>query len=501
MDPLTIMALVTAAGFIFRKVSSQAKLNDEDNCQELTYSKDIVSRSTHAKKAEFDVQSIEVLPEYVLVKKLVDQKFPLIFVTGGAGTGKSTFIRWLISEFSGSVLLGAPTAIAAINIGGKTLHSICQLPPSFIIKDDIKEVPRRKEVTEAKLLIIDEISMVNANLLDGVSAFFRRNRKVDKPFGGVPVIMIGDMFQLPPVVSRSTEKFFKQIYGSAKFYNAKCLGEAPYYGVELKKTFRQTDQQFVDLLTKLREGVDLEKVISDLNSACIITDTPIKGAVWLSPRNSEVDTRNLNELAKLGGEVTTYHGTIRGNFKPGRLPSPMHLKLKKGAQVMFTQNNSQGLWINGSTGIVMEMDPEKIMVKMIESDNVVDVFQSQWNEYRYKWNNRTNEIDREKTGEFRQFPLVLAWAVTIHKSQGKTIEKVHLDLGSGAFESGQTYVALSRAKTIEGLSFTRPLSVSDVIVDEESKAFYYHLREVIRNLPPEKMLENLADDMNEIDYI
>jgi ATP-dependent exoDNAse (exonuclease V) alpha subunit len=214
VDPFTLLALAAAAGFIFRKSSSQARKNNETNQRELTYSKDIVSRAKRTQGSEYDLSSIEILPEYKLVQALVNQKFPLIFVTGGAGTGKSTFVRWLLKEFDGSVLLGAPTAIAAINIEGKTLHSLCQLPPAWIVKKDIKEAPRRREIKEAKLLIIDEISMVTANLLDGVSAFLRLNRGVDKPFGGLPVVMVGDMFQLPPVVNDETRDLFERIYGS-----------------------------------------------------------------------------------------------------------------------------------------------------------------------------------------------------------------------------------------------------------------------------------------------
>ena len=499
VDPFSLLALAAAAGFIFNKVSSQAKKNNETNRHELTYSRDIVARAKRKESiADHNLSAIEVLPEYKLVRLLVIQQFPLIFVTGGAGTGKSTFVRWLLKEFDGSVLLGAPTAMAAINIDGKTLHSMCQLPPAWIIKKDIKKAPRRREIKEAKLLIIDEISMVTANLLDGVSAFFRLNRGIDKPFGGLPVIMVGDMFQLPPVVSDATKDLFERIYGSAKFYNAKCLSATTYYAVELHKTFRQVDQRFVDVLAKIREGVDLPASIDTINSECLITDTPPSGAVWLSPRNAEVDHRNLSELKIIESPSRMYRGQIAGSFKGDRLPSPLELVLKIGAQVMFTKNDSLKRWINGTIGKVVSMTDDKIVVELTQDGKLVDVERSKWQEYQYRWNDSTSEIDREERGSYTQFPLVLAWAITIHKSQGRTIENVHLDLGVGAFETGQTYVALSRCRSMSGLSMSRPLADTDILVDQESKAFYYHLRSVIEKLPPDVMMKKLSSDAGPI---
>ena len=241
MELITLIALATAAGFVFSKITGKADKHKTPERRELSYSQDVVARQIPDNKSEFDISSIDVLPEYRLVKGLVEKEFPLIFITGGAGTGKSTLVRWMMSQFKGSVLLGAPTALSAINIGGKTLHSLCQLPPDWIVKKDIQHAPQRKEIQEAKLLIIDEISMVTANLLDGVSGFLRLNRNVDKPFGGLPVLMVGDMFQLPPVVKESSRSLYQSIYGSAKFYNAKCLRETTYYAIELNKTYRQSD--------------------------------------------------------------------------------------------------------------------------------------------------------------------------------------------------------------------------------------------------------------------
>ena len=484
------MALTAEAGFVFNGIMNAD--NESTDGLELNYSKDhAMPIREHLQSAELN--NIDVLPEYLLIKKLVEQKFPLIFVTGGAGTGKSTFIKWLMKQFKGTTLLSAPTAMAAINIEGKTLHSLCQLPPAWIVKKDIKHAPHRTDIKEAKLLIIDEISMVTANLLDGVSAFLRQNRDGDSAFGGMTVIMVGDLFQLPPVVSEASKPLFDRIYGSAKFFKARCLRNTPYYAVELKKTFRQSDQEFVNILTKIRERVDIEESLRQLNEGCTITDTPPIDAVWLSPRNVEVESRNTRELDKLDATVKAYQGKLTGQFKADRLPSPMELVLKIGAQVMFTKNDMNRRWINGSVGTVVKMGEEKITVKMSCSLKKVEVERDEWLEYQYRWGMIDEELERFETGSFIQFPLVLAWAMTIHKSQGRTLEKVHLNLGQGAFETGQTYVALSRCRTLEGLSLARPLVAADILVDQESKDFYQHLRAIINKLPADVMMDKIEN--------
>ncbi len=490
MKPENLMALTAEAGFVFNGILN-SDIDPTDDL-ELSYSKDrAMPIREHLQTTELN--NIDVLPEYLLIKKLVEQKFPLIFVTGGAGTGKSTFIKWLMKQFKGTALLSAPTAMAAINIEGKTLHSLCQLPPAWIVKKDIKHAPHRNDIKEAKLLIIDEVSMVTANLLDGVSAFLRQNRDGNCAFGGMTVIMVGDLFQLPPVVSEASKPLFDQIYGSSKFFKARCLRNTAYYAIELKKTFRQSDQLFVDILTKIRERVDIEESLRYLNEGCTITDTPPIDAVWLSPRNSEVESRNTRELDKLDSTVKTYQGKLTGQFKADRLPSPMELVLKIGAQVMFTKNDMNRRWINGSVGTVVKMGEEKITIKMAGSHKNVDVERDEWLEYQYRWGMIDEELERYETGSFIQFPLVLAWAMTIHKSQGRTLEKVHINLGQGAFETGQTYVALSRCRTLEGLSLARPLVAADILVDQESKEFYQHLRAIINKLPADVMMDKIEN--------
>jgi len=301
------------------------------------------------------------------------------------------------------------------------------------------------------------------------------------------------MFQLPPVVDHSIRGLFERNYGSPKFYNAKSLRNTTYYAIELKKTYRQTEQGFVDLLTKIREGIDLSESLSKINLESTITDTPPEGSVWLSPRNAEANTRNAKKLEELTTDPMLYRGVLEGRFKSNRLPSPMELKLKCGAQVMFTKNDRYQRWINGSVGKIKSMDEDIIVVRIEDTGKLVDVNREKWVDYQYQWNNFENEIDRIEIGSYTQFPLVLAWAITIHKSQGRTIEKVHLDLGSGAFETGQTYVGLSRCRSISGLSMARALRESDILIDQESRIFYEHLRRVIEKLSPEKMLKQLSE--------
>lgn len=442
---------------------------------ELEYALNIMAKMDESSDALIASKGIDVLPEYLFVKQLVEQNFPAIFLTGGAGTGKSTFIKWLCGEYRGEVLLGAPTAMAAINVGGRTLHSLFQLPPAWVVKDDIKPTKKR-EIKKAKLLIIDEISMVTANLLDGVSAYLRLNRDTDKPFGGLTVVMVGDLFQLPPVIDEKTRPLFDKAYGSPKFYNARSLKSTDYCAIELTHTYRQTQQDFVQLLCNIREGIDLESSIEQLNQQCLISQTPPQGAVWLSPRNAEVERKNKAELAKIESASYCFEGELQGAFKPDRLPSPLHLNLKVGAQVMFTQNDPKRRWYNGSVGHVSALSDNEIVVILQFNSQKLTIERAEWPEYSYQWNVVKKEIERIEVGRYIQFPLVLAWAITIHKSQGRTIDKVHLELGKGAFETGQTYVVLSRCPTLAGLSLSRELRSADVLVDTESVNFYQQLR-------------------------
>lgn len=495
MNPRTLINLVTRSGWVLGKLPGRS-----DQASSVTSaSRKENFRTSHGsglgEKPGQGGSDIEVLPEYELARDLVKNEFPLLIVTGGAGTGKSTFIRWLARSFEGHVLIAAPTGIAALNIDGKTLHSMCVLPPAWILPEDIKDY-KPSIARGAKLLIIDEISMVNANLLDGVSDFFKKNRNRDAPFGGLPVVLVGDLFQLPPVVNSNVRDLFARNYKTSKFHGANAIANSPYYAIELKKAFRQVDQAFVDLLARIREGIDLNNSLRQFNSACQVTQDPPEGAVWLSPRNIEVDRRNAAMLARLPEPSVNYEGVLTGKYKNDRLPSPMLVELRVGAQVMFTKNGNK--WVNGSIGTVQKTLPDKVHVRLLEDGEVVEVAPAVWEQYDYQFNPLTGGIERFIAGTYSQIPLVLAWSVTIHKSQGKTLDRVHIDLGAGAFETGQTYVALSRCRSLERLTLSRPLTAEDVRVDVESQAFYAALRRLIESTPIEKMRQHLKDGGREL---
>jgi hypothetical protein len=416
---------------------------------------------------------IEVLPEYRQAKAFVDEGVRLVLVTGGAGTGKSTFIRWMAGQFEGATILAAPTGIAALNVGGKTLHSLCKFPPAWLMRKDIK-IDSKSPVLKARLLIIDEISMVDANLLDAVDHFLQANRNSSLPFGGLPVILVGDLFQLPPVVTSSERALFKKWYSSPKFFAAKAVTSVPFRSIELTKPFRQSEEHFVSLLSKIREGRDLEETLAALNSEVAITGSPGDGSVWLCPRNVDVDRVNAERLARLPGRTQTYHAEVEGAFKESNYPVPGRIELKEGTQVVLARNGAK--YVNGSVATVTSLGASRIEVRLASSGEVVQVPQEVWEQYDYVVDAESGVLDRVVVGKFTQLPVVLGWASTIHRSQGRTLDAVHLDLGAGAFETGQTYVALSRCRSLRTLSLTRPLTPSDVIVDPEATAFYHSIR-------------------------
>lgn len=420
-------------------------------------------------------QNIETLPEYEFVRQAIAAGCPAMFLTGKAGTGKTTLIHWLLSQQDGCAVV-APTAVAAINIGGDTIHSFFGLPPEHLDPDHEYRLDQRRRLLmeNLKLLIVDEVSMVLPNLVDVMDHTLKDVRRNRLPFGGVPVLFVGDLFQLPPVVTTPEERvYYSHRYRSRFFFSADVFRDVHVQPVRLTRVFRQVDPAFVDALNRIRVGEDYREALALLNRRCFRDRSGEPEGMYLVPTNQMARTINSRELDQLPGTVRLYEAMTTGNMAANkwRLPAPDRLELKLGAKVMFVRNRKPD-WINGDTGTVVGLEDDHIRVRKDASDNVVNVGEETWEKLRYTYDYASRRIEREVVGTYTQFPLTLGWAVTIHKSQGLTLDKVILDLGSGAFAEGQTYVALSRARTMDGLCLVRPISMHDVKVDPMVVGFY-----------------------------
>jgi ATP-dependent DNA helicase PIF1 len=320
--------------------------------------------------------------------------------------------------------------------------------------------------------------MVNANLLDAIDKYCQINRKDKSPFGGLTIIMVGDLFQLPPIVTRILKPFFAREYSSPKFFAARAIASSTLVGVELTSHFRQKDKKFISLLANIREGIDLDASVQEFNDYCLVTSAPPIGAVHLAPRNREVEIINAQKLAELPLPEFEYVGVVKGQFREDKLPVANRILLRVGAQVVFASNS--GDWVNGNIGIIQTVSVDKVTVKLLVSRKIIEVPRYVWKQYEYRYEEagegRAGGVHRSEVGSYTQLPLGLAWAMTIHKSQGLTLDKVHLDLGAGAFEVGQTYVALSRSRSLASITLARRLSVADIKVDREAADFYSVIR-------------------------
>lgn len=413
---------------------------------------------------------ITITEEYLKVKGLLEAGCQIVFVSGKAGTGKSTLIHYLRRSYKNNIVVVAPTGVAALNVHGVTLHSYFQLPPRIVTEDDIKKVRDRKLYTRLDLLIVDEISMVRADTIDAMDSFLRKNgRSEDLPFGGTQMLFVGDLFQLPPVVTNREETVLDERgYASPFFFSAKSLEQCQMATVELTEIFRQRDPVFANMLNSIRVAESLQDVIPRINDNCASVETD-NSIITLSCTNAVADQINSAEQLKLSGDSKTYYGEITGKFavEEERLPSSINLELKVGAQVMFTKNDESRRWVNGSLGRVVELLDTTVKVELLtDTQGIIhDVQPVAWESYKYEYDDLRGRIVPFVSGRYVQFPLMLAWAVTIHKSQGKTLERVRVDLGAGAFASGQVYVALSRCRSLSDIRLTRPIRISEVKCD------------------------------------
>ncbi len=396
-----------------------------------------------------------------------------ILVTGEAGTGKSTLVNYIKRQDDiGNMVVLAPTGVAALNVGGQTLHSFFRLPFQVINEEALLDQRANRLWKKVELVVIDEISMVRADILDGIDIILRGAQDSRLPFGGCKLLLVGDFHQLPPVIPNHEKSVLAQFgYNGPYAYDAKVLQNYPPVHFELTKVYRQTDPHFVSLLSDIRVARNVASAVNTLNELCVRPHRDGHTPVLLTATNAVADRYNRQGLEDLTPTALEYDCVTKGKFNEKRAPAPSLLKLKKGARVMAVRNDPQKRWVNGSLGTITDLSQEEVFVRFDAGGGVRKIERTKWEAIAYKWSEVDQKMVASATSSFEQIPLILAWAVTIHKAQGLTLDDVRIDLGRGAFASGQTYVALSRARSLAGLSLSAPLRVGDVPNNAHENAF------------------------------
>ncbi len=440
--------------------------------------------------------------EFSYAYDLIMQTRESAFLTGKAGTGKSTFLRVISQETEKNHVILAPTGIAAINAKGETIHGFFRLPLGPLLPNDkrLSDISlshnKQKLINKLDLIIIDEISMVRADVIDALDTVLRRvTKQRNRPFGGKQLLFVGDLYQLEPVTTGDDWEILEDFYDTPYFFGARVFSDLNLVNIELQKMYRQTDQTFVSLLNSIREGSITAQQLETLNKQVTTQDPgyPDDFSITLTTTHQIANQINSRNLSKLPGKAFVLEGSIEGDFPEKNLPTAYQLSLKPGAQVIFIRNDYEGeldaqngmarRWVNGTIGKVEELNDQGLWIRL-QDDRVEEVKQETWERIQYQYDDRKQEVVEQVKGSFNQYPLKLAWAVTIHKSQGLTFDNCYVDLGRGAFAGGQLYVALSRCRSLDGLGLRTKVRYQDVIVRDEVKAFYQTMND-------EQLIQNL----------
>lgn len=428
--------------------------------------------------------------ELDVARFIVEKTDMSLFLTGKAGTGKTTFLREVVHYTKKKCIVLAPTGIAAVNAGAMTIHSFFQFGLGPFVqgviepKSDFRINKSKLElIRHLQLLIIDEVSMVRADLMDHIDVELRRIRRNSKQFGGVQLLMIGDLQQLPPIAHGGEDELLRQYYKTLYFFSSAALKSMKYSCIELKNVYRQTDRHFIDILNHARDCTLTSQDISDLNARYIpaFSPKPEDGYIRLMTHNRQVDYVNETEMEKLDSEPYTFVAAVTGTFPEESYPTANSLTLKKGAQVMFIKNDPERRFINGTLGEVKSIDKNSIAVRLADSGTIIDVEPMEWQNIRYQFDEESKEISSKQIGRFKQYPLKAAWAITVHKSQGLTFDKAIIDVHA-AFSPGQAYVALSRCRTLDGLVLSSPVSASVFMRDNAVDAYMNYISRPVEEL-------------------
>lgn len=420
-----------------------------------------------------------------------------LFITGRAGTGKSVLLRHFRENTEKKSIVVAPTGIAALNVRGQTIHSLFSLAPGFHEKGKLSPNSRlRTLLKRIEVIIIDEISMVRADLMDAIDDRFREAFRNDIPFGGVQVVMFGDLYQLPPVVNKNLLPYFERNYGGFHFFNASAWKQTEFKIYELSQIFRQKEPVFKNILNVVRDGTVEDGQIEQLNERHNVA-VPAEGVLTLATTNSLVTNINQQRLNKLEGKMYEYKASITGEMKESTFPTEEVIQLKKDAQVVLLKNDKDKRWVNGTIGYIHDLSDDKISVSV--NGIVYDLDTVTWEEIQYTYDPDSHKVEEKVASSFTQYPIRLAWAMTIHKSQGQTYESVALDLTTSTFAPGQMYVALSRCTSLEGLYLKMPVKRKDIIVDQKVKAFMERREAIQVEISDQNEINH--DEINVIDSV